>query len=382
MNDHRNITPILLIDIGKTSCDIVIPVLGKMTLSCDIVENYNDIGKAIMGNSYFLYILDIDIEGNNGPEIAEWLLRSGPATTLILLARDYNSPAVLNVLRMGVYDLIIKPIDQEQLTKSVSKALAFSRLKTSEHAQNKRYREQIARIKEIQSDNLPDFSAINDYEISFSILPAEDMSGDILDSFTDADGRIIVFLCDVNGHGIASAYIGNEMRIMFRGMYKEGMKPSELLYALNSRLIGKRTFYAYMSTAAVCIIDTDNEKIHYSSAGHPPTLHYSSENNVITEIKPEGTLLSAFDSSCYQTVMFDFKKGDYFIIYSDGVVEAKYPYSTKMFGIEKLKEVLLSSINENSRISNIVMDVMSAVYEFTDYGAQEDDISLALIRKK
>ena len=329
----------------------------------------------------FLFVLDLAMPGILLGELLDTVFRKDPGAVVLLVLDKTKEASAAEIFMNGVVGLMLKPVASDVFERSVSQSLSAYRRKRAERSQHLRYLREISRIREIQSENLPDFSGLNGLDMAFSILPAEEMSGDILDSFPDGEGRQIVFLCDVNGHGIASSYIGMEIRALFRLSYRDGMNPGDLLREVNRSLVSRRSCSSYMSTAAVCVIEADRSHIRYASAGHPASLLWSSSAGTLTEVKPRGTMLSVSESAAYETHTVPFGEDDMLVIHSDGISEAKCE-GGEMFQISRLKDTFRDSLSRENGISGIIIDVIGAVSEYTDYAIQEDDITLAVIRRK
>lgn len=136
-----------------------------------------------------------------------------------------------------------------------------------------------------------------------------------------------------------------------------------------------------MSTAAVCVIEADRSRISCASAGHPASLLWSSSAGILSEVKPRGIMLSVLDSPVYETLSLPFGADDLFVIHSDGISEAKRE-DGELFGVDRLKETCRESLSRKNGISGIIIDVIGAVSEYTDYAVQEDDMTLAVIRRE
>jgi sigma-B regulation protein RsbU (phosphoserine phosphatase) len=263
--------------------------------------------------------------------------------------------------------------------KTLLKAVDYSRLKLFEKNEIERYKKEIYKVREIQATFLPEFKNTENFDITFSMLPAEDLSGDFLDGVKHSQNNTRLIVCDVAGHGIATSYIGNEIRSLFRIFQKDLLPPSDIIQSVNNDMTSNLTNNYYLATAAVCDINTTTGVVNYSSAGHPPSLLYHAEEGKFTWIKTKGTMLGVFSDAEYKTIEFTMQSGDILLMYSDGITEAWSGDKSVMFGEERLVNAIINA--DKSSSNHIIMDVLNSLYEFTDYSTQEDDITIICIKK-
>ena len=103
--------------------------------------------------------------------------------------------------------------------------------------------------------------------------------------------------------------------------------PARLLSGINRALCGN-TQGQYV-TAAYVFVDGENRELRYAAAGHPSMLRL--RNGTVSEITENGLLLAAVDGAAYTDVAVALEPGDRFLLYTDGMVEARNE-SGAMFG--------------------------------------------------
>lgn len=244
------------------------------------------------------------------------------------------------------------------------------------------YKREIARVREIQASLLPDFKNLAGFDIDSTFLPASDISGDFFDGFYISSDIYQIILCDVSGHGMASAYVGNEIRTIFR-LYSLPERPMEETVGLvNGILIRELGALYYFCTAIICRIDTTTGVISYLNAGHPPAIIYraGSGENVILE--DSGALIGLFESDEYHTEELVLDPGDYLLFYTDGITEAmdlELMSDKGIFGLDRI----VCSVRENAGATSrdMLLSLVSSVYEFTDFSEQLDDMTAICLRK-
>lgn len=95
------------------------------------------------------------------------------------------------------------------------------------------------------------------------------IGGDWYDVFELLDGRIVVSIGDVIGHGLTAAITAGRLRqSIFTAAY-DTADPAGILQRVN-RMLGSHS--STIATALVAIVDADLSVMRYASAGHPPPM--------------------------------------------------------------------------------------------------------------
>ncbi len=114
-------------------------------------------------------------------------------------------------------------------------------------------------------------------------------------------------------------------------------------------------------TAIFAIIDTEKNKCMLFNAGHLPPYKISGESKEIFKIKKHGVALGAMnnvDKEGGNEVVFDFKKGDKLILYTDGVNEAM-DHEKSEYGFDNLELYLNNNADKktNELLNGLIQDV-------------------------
>jgi serine phosphatase RsbU (regulator of sigma subunit)/DNA-binding response OmpR family regulator len=249
---------------------------------------------------------------------------------------------------------------------------------------NNEYKNEISKVRRIQVSSLPDFSRIKGYDISAAYIPAQDISGDFFDATFIDDDIYQIILCDVSGHGIASSYIGNQIRTLFKTVSAQKMGPSAIVKAVNDAIASDLDGLYYYATAVVLHIWLKEGVIRYVNAGHPPILHYREKKNRCERLKNNGPLVGLFRDNQYMEEEIVFDENDSLLLYTDGVTEAgaeRYQddRELEMFGEERLSAIFRENQGSSSR--DTIQALIGQVYEFTEYSELGDDVTIISIRR-
>lgn len=174
--------------------------------------------------------------------------------------------------------------------------------------------------RSLMPESLP---AVENWSLSAHYEPAagDKVGGDWYDAFQLRDGRLIVVLGDVAGHGMTVAGIMAQLRNVLRSQLFAGATPAEALTQLN-------TFSLHMlprafATVVVARVDLATGQVEAASAGHlMPYLTNSVPTAIAAPIQlspPIGVARGAV----YAPSLFTVESGHGLVLYSDGLVERR-----------------------------------------------------------
>jgi PAS domain S-box-containing protein len=168
----------------------------------------------------------------------------------------------------------------------------------------------------------PEFPDVAHFDLAARYLPADstELGGDWYDSFTLVDGRIMISVGDVAGHGIRAARLMAKLRHATRAYACIDPDPSYVLRQLDAFLqhFGIDGEFATVQLAA---LDPSTGAYELVSAGHPPPLCIREEKATLlatTATPPVGaallpeTIIPYFDT---------LSPGHALLLYTDGLIE-------------------------------------------------------------
>jgi len=235
--------------------------------------------------------------------------------------------------------------------------------------------------REMQQKILPQYiPQVEHLEISSVFVPAFEVGGDYYDFFELPGNKFGFVIADVSGKGISAAFIMAELRGIIESLVNTYTKPKDILVQTNSiieRTLGKKNFI----TAVFGVFDFTEEKLYLSRAGHTSMLLV--RNNGMKEILPNGVGLGLTHTEKFETFLEEYslelKENDIFVLYTDGVTEAK-DENLRDFGVTTLKKIIEESQSES--VTMIAQNVMRQVSLFSRGTPQHDDITLLLFKWK
>ena len=209
--------------------------------------------------------------------------------------------------------------------------------------------------------------------------PAGAVSGDFFHVQSISETAAGVFICDVMGHGVRSAFITAMLRALVEELRPLGNDPGELLTQMNCELrsILRQTGGPMYATAFYLMADVNTGEIRYAKAGHPNPLHLRRAAESLAPLScaagTQGPPLGLFDGSRYKTNTSSLGAGDVILFYTDGVHEVFDPNNGE-FGDEGLHAAILK--RRSLPLDSLLNGVVSDARDFSGNSHFSDDVCL------
>lgn len=339
-------------------------------------------------------LCDLRMPEMDGMTLLNQLSKLSPDTPIIIISGAGQIHDVVEALRLGALDYLVKPItDMAVLENAVQNAIHRRFLET----ENKSYKNELELANKELASNLdllqkdqdagrqaqlqllpPADATISGFHFQHIIVPSLNLSGDFIDYFEIDDRYIGFYFADVSGHGSAAAFVTMMLKSLVNQplrQYRSGIneiiiRPDELMFYLNEELIsanlGKHItlFYA--------VIDCDTQRLSYSVAGQYPAPALICDSS-IELLKDDGFPLGLFEWATFKSNEIAIKKGFKLLMVSDGWLEL-IPTDSEPAG-----EAFLIDFAKNNPI-NIPM-LMKPVKQLQDNNPP-DDITVFIVEKE
>ncbi|XDD49717.1 PP2C family protein-serine/threonine phosphatase [Leptospira sp. WS92.C1] len=234
--------------------------------------------------------------------------------------------------------------------------------------QNRILHEELEMAANLQTRLIPQLDGrIHRLSVNSVYIPVDQVGGDFLDYYILNDQKVMFILCDVLGHGVASALVSSMLKISFLELSRKMDEPAKILSELNNRMF--QVLEKNFISAFVCLYDLEKEEFRYSIAGHPPPVLIREDPGEPEFLKGRGMILGMVKSIEPETYTVALKTGDRFFFYTDGVTEALSP-EREMFGDKRLLEVLKNNFSRNPR--NLNEEILSTVRSFSSSKIPDD----------
>ena len=220
------------------------------------------------------------------------------------------------------------------------------------------------------------FPLLKEFDIYGTTVPYREVGGDYLDFIDSISERLVVLVADVSGKGLAAALIMVAFRAYFHATVINELAMRVVMGRVN-RLVHDTTDGERFITCFYGLIDAENKRLLYISAGHNPPLllRKDSTSRLLTQ---GGLPLGIFETSRYSESVLEFQPDDILVLYTDGVIEAR-DQRDEEFGLKRLEEVVRAM--SDRRAHEIVKAVMDAVnLHSEEVGGPEDDLTVSVIK--
>jgi serine phosphatase RsbU (regulator of sigma subunit) len=181
-----------------------------------------------------------------------------------------------------------------------------------------------------------------DITVVGSWLPAARCAGDFWGVYPLGEGRVLVAVGDVTGHGVASAMVtaaaSSAVDVTVRRHGAKLVLP-DLIQALDAAV--RRVGGGQLSmTCFAAIIDPDAREIRFISCGHTtPYLIRANGEIELQALVGRGNPLGGSGTSLPKVLQKPLRAGDLVVWYTDGVIEAQDPLG-EPFGDRRLQRML------------------------------------------
>lgn len=196
-----------------------------------------------------------------------------------------------------------------------------------------------------------------------------------------SEGRVLLVIGDVTGHGVPSAMITAAARSgldtlcsVTRGRVTVAHVLDELNKTVHSAARRKFTMTMFAIT-----IDPYNGRAEIANAGHNFPICVSPQGPKVTSraLVARGNRLGDSNDSTYSARQETLQNGDLLCLYTDGLTEARDP-SGEEFGERRLRRLL----HKHARRSpdEIIAELRKALVEFCKGHPIDDDVTLVIAR--
>jgi serine phosphatase RsbU (regulator of sigma subunit) len=252
-------------------------------------------------------------------------------------------------------------------------AASIERLLT-ETARKEKIEAELSLARAIQRGALPEsggswpgFRAVAHFE------PMAEVGGDFYDILSVSNGRAVVVLGDVSGHGLPTALVAAEARSSIATFVELQTAPPEICarLAARHRQTGSRRLYL---TLALLSYDSGKRIATLTNAGHPAP--YRISKGGVERLPLPAFPIGLLPQPVFPSREFPVSAGDRLALFTDGVVEAS-DASGEPFGYERLEALLEREAARSPE--EIVQAVLSAVSSHVGTAPLEDDRTLVLL---
>ena len=198
------------------------------------------------------------------------------------------------------------------------------------------------------------------------------------------DGKLLLVIGDVTGHGVPSAMITATAKSacdVASNVYRARLGPAALLSIMNEAILASAR-RKFVMTCFASIYDPENRSLTFANAGHNfPYLYRASsaERGGFTSLMARGNRLGDVADSRYEERRIALEAGDMLIWYTDGIVECQGTGGDE-YGEKRFRAAIKEVEELGSDVGGARDQLIARAYKFYGQVPRADDITLVIGR--
>ncbi|MDN3640616.1 response regulator [Simiduia curdlanivorans] len=395
MNDTQRRHRLLIIDDDSIVRQSIVTYLADSGFEVIEAGNGQQGLDLFYSHSPDIVLTDLRMPGIDGLQVLGIIHEASPDTPVIVISGAGVVADVVEALRLGASDYLIKPIvDIEMLEHSINKSLERKALL----ADNQRYRSELESANRVLRENLrvlerdqkagrqvqrrllPQHPQTRgQYHVTQHIEPSLYLSGDFIDFAYLGQRYLAFYLADVSGHGASSAFVTVWLKHLVTRLVREEelyadassfeQGPAHLLDVINQELLD--TSLGHHLTLFTGVIDTQTHQLRYCVAGHLPMPVMITDTGA-SFLPGEGKAVGIFKDAQWTVWQVDLPETFHLLALSDGVLE--------ILGADNLADKELELL---ARLSNMPPSIAAAceALQLSSVTEAPDDIAVLSISR-
>lgn len=328
-----------------------------------------------------LILLDVVMPEMSGFDLCK-LLKQQPSTQkipIIFITSLDSTEDKITGLDLGAVDFITKPFNTAEIIARVRTQVTLHQMYQTILETNKRIAQDLETARHIQRNLLPSPAGRFPGNVSFdyAYIPCNELGGDFFDIFQISTSKLLFYIIDVSGHGVASALVTVFTKIFFSIHSKENHDPAELLRMLNQQFFRDRLSEKHI-IVFVGVLDLEQNLLTWSSAGQ-------SVSPIIYTVDDEKALsmrsfpIGLVEDASYTDAQTDITPGTSLLMYSDGVTDILLRDGTPVLE----EQSLLNYIRAHKYTDNqsMIYSLLSYIRMRGNTEVFQDDVTIFLLTR-
>ncbi len=202
----------------------------------------------------------------------------------------------------------------------------------------------------------------------------QSVGGDYYDFFPLEDGRVLICVADVAGHGLPAALLMSNLQATLHAIAPQRRPINEMVALLNNEMV-RRTSPDRFVTLMLAEISADRSMLTICNAGHNPG-YLVRKHGSIVDLDAGGIMLGVMEMFPFIHMEYSLEPGDLLAFYTDGIPEAEIGFED-MFGYDRLQYFL------SEHRDKPLPDIAQALFQRVTGDSQialGDDMAVVLVR--
>jgi len=216
--------------------------------------------------------------------------------------------------------------------------------------------------------------------------PSAGVGGDFMDFYNYSDTCFDVVVGDVMGKGIAAALVAAGLKTLLLRAIRprpgpDGRltlpSPATVVQEIDDALSRELTRIENFITLFFMRFDLERKEVVWVDCGHPPPLRWKRDGGTITLLEGDNLPLGFRESQQITEKRLRFDDGDVFLLYSDGISEARNPEG-RFFGADGIERVLQETAPRGCADA-VLSALIAAVRRFQARSEFHDDVTAVAV---
>ncbi|MEZ6127733.1 MAG: fused response regulator/phosphatase [Planctomycetaceae bacterium] len=348
--------------------------VGLASVSIERSERLADALAAVRRTTFSAVLLDLNLPDSSGVGTFTRLAAECNGTPIVVLSGVDDTETAIQAVAAGAEDYVQKShYDAQTLSRSVRFAIE-RRARLTTETELLKVRTELKAAQVIQDTLYPRSAPIfPGMQIACGIRSAGTGCGDYYDFIPLNDGRQIIVVGDVSGHGMGSAIVMAETRASLQTLADVGAAPNRMLATMN-RLICAGASNGMFVTLLLVIYDPATQSFEYFNAGHPGWV--VSADDTVQLNTHQIPLGFAVDTEYVCGDCFTLSSGDILLLPTDGIQETIG--ANGLFGTNRLLETVRQLRQQSAQ--EIVDHLFDAAVRFSSRENLDDDMTAIVVK--
>ena len=301
-----------------------------------------------------------------------------PAMKCIMVSAYGDMDNIRTAMNHGAFDFAMKPIDMEDLERTIQKAveqISFIKKAQAEHSQLEEIQYDLNVAREIQQSILPKvFPAFPEsvpFDIYATMNAAKAVGGDFYDFFMVDEHHLGFTIADVSDKGVPAAIFMAISRTVIRATALRQHSPATCLSESNNLLCNESVNGMFV-TVFYAVLNIHTGDVVYSNGGHNRPV-WIRKGETAEMLPVTGNMaLGVMSGLPYNERTIHLEPGDSLFLYTDGISEAMNPKG-ELFGDARLIETCSQA---SASAKAMIGRMEQRVSAFVDGATQYDDMTM------
>ena len=346
------------------------------------VDNAEDLMEALEKQAWDVIFSDHSMPRFSSTEALEIVRSSALDVPFIIVSGVIGEEAAVAAMRAGAQDYLMKG-NLTRLVAAVARELAEAEERRA-HREAERallaQEEEFRIAREVQQQLFPSGPPLlAGYDIAGASRPATATGGDYFDFIPTPQGRLLVVVGYVTGHGLGPALLMADARAYLRALALSGLSFADILAQARHLLIedlGDERFI----TLLFAELDPATGVWQYVNAGHPPGYVLGPDGGVRIHLAAN-TAAVGIDRAEERLApgRIVLAPGEWILLLTDGILEAQAKDGEE-FGEERVLELARTARTRSA--AEIIRALLDTAQRFGDpHSPRQDDMTAIVVKR-